>query len=411
MNPQNCDNKSNICSCSVFNALSFATDIFEKIKTGHAKRVAYTSLKLASQLNMPIADMNRLFNAAILHDVGIGFGINEAYQEDREYNKVEHVKKGASIVSEFFHDQDITDAVRYHHENFDGSGYLGVRGADIPLFAGIIHLANYLDTIFERRTTYSEARKENQAAILKQSGILFDPLHVEAFIEMTSAERFWLDYRHENFDAMLERIISNNQIKIELDDLIKVAYVFSKMIDDKSKFTQKHSRNVALYMRETAKMKLFDEETQKKAYIAGLFHDIGKVSTPSSILDKPGPLSLEERSHIKVHSYYTRLILDHIPNIEDIARWASNHHEFINGTGYPERLKGDELDYFSRLITVCDIYEALSENRPYRKALSYEEAWQTIHEMRDENALCPEACRDLKGLTDIMTFNKNESTL
>lgn len=411
MNPQTCDEKGNICSYSVFNALSFATDLFERTKTGHAKRVAYTSLKLAGHMGMSIADMNRLFNAAILHDVGIGFGINDAYQEDREYTKADHVKKGASIVEEFFHDQVITDAVLYHHENFDGSGYLGVRGTDIPLFAGLINLANYLDTIYERRTTYSEARKENQAAIAKQSGILFDPLHVAAFIEMTVAERFWLDYRHENFDSMLERIISYNQIIIELDDLIKVAHVFAKMIDDKSKFTKEHSNNVAFYMRETAKMKHYDEETQKKVYIAGLFHDVGKVSVPSSILDKPGPLSLEERNHIKVHSYYTRLILDNIPNIDDIARWASNHHELIDGTGYPERLKEDELDYFSRLITVCDIYEALSENRPYRKAMSYEEAWQTLHEMRDEHVLCPEACRDLKAVTDLMILEENEKEL
>jgi len=400
MSPHNCKQNNAICSFQVFNALSYATDIFERNKAGHAKRVAYTSLKIAHQLNLPIADRNRLFHGAILHDVGIGFAINEAYQENRDYSVIEHTQNGSVIVEDFFHDQGITEAVLYHHENYDGSGYMGLRGSEIPLFAQIINLASYFDTIYERKATYSEARKDNQAAILKQGGLLFDPKLVEVFMEMSLAEGFWLDYRHENFDTLLERIVEYDQTKFSLDDFQKVALIFAKMIDDKSKFTKDHSVNIAQYMLETAKMKGFDEETQQKAYIAGLLHDIGKVSVPSSILDKPGPLTLEERNHIKVHPYYTGLILDHIPNIEEISRWASGHHEFIDGTGYPERLKGEELDYFSRLIGVCDVYEALTEDRPYRKAMAYSDAWDVLHQMRDEQTLCPSACSDLKRVTD-----------
>ncbi len=400
MSPHKCKQNDDICSFRVFNALSFATDIFERRKPDHAKRVAYTALKLAESMGMSELDMNRLFNAAILHDIGIGYAKNDAYQNDLIYEEANHVRKGADIVDGFFHDKDITQGVLYHHENYDGTGYMEMKGSEIPVFAKIIRLSDYLALIFERKNTYAEARKENRDAIIKQKGILFDPDLVDAFLSMSSGERFWLDYRHENFDTILERIVAYNQTKLTLDELIKIALIFSKMIDDKSKFTGKHSENIAFYIRETAKMKNYSEEIQKRVYIAGLLHDIGKVSVLSSILDKPGPLSPEERSHVKAHPYYTRLILDQIPNLEDITEWASNHHEFLDGSGYPEPLKDDQLDYFSRIITVIDIYEALNENRPYRKAYGHEEAWKILNEMRDNHILCPIACADLKVVTD-----------
>lgn len=400
MSPHKCKQNDEICSFRVFNALSFATDIFERIKPGHAKRVTYTALKLAETMGMPEIDLNRLFNAAILHDIGIGYANNEAYQNDRIYQKEDHLQKGADIVEDFFHDKEITEGVLYHHENHDGTGFLGIKGSEIPAFAKIIRIANYFDEIFERKKTYAEAKKESRETIIKQKGILFDPELVETFLSMSSGERFWLDYRHENFDTILERIVEYNQTKIDLDGLIEIALIFSKLIDDKTKFTRKHSENIAFNLRETARIKNCSEEIQKKVYIAGLLHDIGKVSVLSSVLDKPGPLSPEEKSHVKAHPYYTRLILDQIPNIEDITEWASNHHEFLDGSGYPEPLKGDQLDYFSRLIVVTDIYESLIADRAYRKAFGHEEAWKILDGMKDNHLICPIACADLKAVTD-----------
>lgn len=400
MSPHKCKQNDDICAFRVFNALSFATDIFERIKPGHAKRVTYTALKLAESMGMSELEMNRLFNAAILHDIGIGYANNEAYQNDRTYKEEDHVQKGADIVEGFFHDKDITEGVLYHHENYDGSGYLGIKGSEIPIFAKIIRLANYFDQIFERKKTYAEAKKENRETIIKQKWILLDPELVDLFLNMSEGERFWLDYRNENFDTILDRIVAYNQTKLDLDELINIALIFSKMIDDKSRFTRKHSENIAHYLRETAKNKKYCEEVQKRVYIAGLLHDIGKVSVLSSVLDKPGPLSPEERSHVKAHPYYTRLILDQIPNLEDITEWAANHHELLDGSGYPEPLKDDQLDYFSRLITVTDIFEALTSNRPYRKAYGYEEAWNILNDMKDNHLICPLAYEDLKAVTD-----------
>ena len=101
MSPHKCKQNDDICSFRVFNALSFATDIFERIKPGHAKRVTYTALKLGESMGMSEIDMNRLFNAAILHDIGIGYANNEAYQNDRIYKEMDHVQKGSDIVEDF----------------------------------------------------------------------------------------------------------------------------------------------------------------------------------------------------------------------------------------------------------------------------------------------------------------------
>jgi len=98
-------------------------------------------------------------------------------------------------------------------------------------------------------------------------------------------------------------------------------------------------------------------------------------------LDKPGKLSMEEYSIIKSHTYYTRLVLDKIDGIQDISDWASNHHETLRGTGYPDALNSSSLSLESRIIAVSDIYQALTEDRPYRSGMTIEKTFSIIDNM------------------------------
>lgn len=122
--------------------------------------------------------------------------------------------------------------------------------------------------------------------------------------------------------------------------------------------------------------------------IAALLHDIGKLSIPNCILDKNGKLTSEEMRIMRSHTYYTRLILSKIDGFEDITDWASNHHEKLNGKGYPLGLSEEEISLESRIMAICDIYEALTADRPYRQGMSMENAFKIIETMVKSGEIC-----------------------
>ena len=131
----------------------------------------------------------------------------------------------------------------------------------------------------------------------------------------------------------------------------------------------------------------YDIEIQQEMYIAALLHDIGKVAISNDIIDKKGLLTDEERFEINKHTYYTRWILERIKGFENITNYASNHHEKLNGNGYPFHLVEDEISELDRVMAICDIYEALTEDRPYRNKMPIEKVWSIIDEMVDNNEL------------------------
>ncbi len=116
-------------------------------------------------------------------------------------------------------------------------------------------------------------------------------------------------------------------------------------------------------------------------HIAGLLHDIGKLHVSIDILHKEGKLTPEERFEINKHTYYTRKVLEQIQGFEDIVDYASNHHERMDGTGYPYRIPGEKLGELERVMAVCDVYQALTEERPYRESLPAEKVWAIMDGM------------------------------
>jgi len=116
------------------------------------------------------------------------------------------------------------------------------------------------------------------------------------------------------------------------------------------------------------------EEDSIRLQIAADLHDIGKLSVPNAILDKPGPLDPRERDQVENHTYYTRMVLRNVRGFEQITEWASNHHERLDGSGYPFGLASADLDRGSRLMAALDSYQAFTEDRPYRAAVPHDEA-------------------------------------
>ncbi len=149
-------------------------------------------------------------------------------------------------------------------------------------------------------------------------------------------------------------------------------------IDAKDQYTKGHSQRVSEYSAALAKELGFSQEQVEKIRYIALLHDIGKIGVPDNILNKPGKLTNEEFSLMKMHTIVGGEILKDIESVEDLDIGAKYHHERYDGRGYPEGLKGEEIPYIARLICVADAYDAMASNRIYRKHLTEETILQEM---------------------------------
>jgi putative nucleotidyltransferase with HDIG domain len=140
-------------------------------------------------------------------------------------------------------------------------------------------------------------------------------------------------------------------------------------LDARDQYTAGHSACVAIYARDIAARLGLSEEQQHIAHLAGLVHDIGKVGLPAGLLEKPGPLTLEERRIMEEHSTIGERILSNVDGYAEIARIVRHHHERVDGNGYPDGLTIERVPLISRIIAVADAYDAMTSGRPYRDAM------------------------------------------
>lgn len=140
-------------------------------------------------------------------------------------------------------------------------------------------------------------------------------------------------------------------------------------LDARDRYTAGHSTAVAIYSRDIARRMELPVEEQQRVYLAGLVHDIGKIGLPAGLLEKAGPLALEERRTMQGHSAIGERILENVRDYSDIARVVRHHHERVDGSGYPDAIAGDRIPLLSRIIAVADAYNAMTSDRPYREAM------------------------------------------
>ncbi len=140
-------------------------------------------------------------------------------------------------------------------------------------------------------------------------------------------------------------------------------------LDARDRYTAGHSAAVAIYARDIADRMGLSDAQQELVHLCGLVHDIGKIGLPAGLLEKPGPLTLEERRQMEQHSEIGERILRNVDDYSEIADIVRSHHERIDGMGYPDGLPGDEIPLLARIIGVADAYDAMTSDRPYREAL------------------------------------------
>lgn len=158
-----------------------------------------------------------------------------------------------------------------------------------------------------------------------------------------------------------------------------------KRIKDKDHYTQHHSRAVMEYS-----VALYNELSQQceditlNDFVVGcLFHDIGKCNIPEEILNKPGKLTADEYETIKQHPAESRKILEAVFN-PSIADLASKHHERLDGSGYPEHLRKEDISFAARILMVADSFDAMTRDRIYRKAVSITDAAMELYNMPEQ---------------------------
>ena len=148
----------------------------------------------------------------------------------------------------------------------------------------------------------------------------------------------------------------------------------SKYIDSRISNAGKHSAKVAVWVRTTARKMNFDEKNIQSIFWAALLHDIGKISVPDQILRKNGPLNNQEWTVMKLHPTVGANIVSSQKNIAHLAPIIHTHQEKFDGTGYPQGLCGDDIPLEARIVSVVDAYDAMTDDRVYRKARSHSEA-------------------------------------
>jgi putative nucleotidyltransferase with HDIG domain len=141
-------------------------------------------------------------------------------------------------------------------------------------------------------------------------------------------------------------------------------------LDARDQYTAGHSAAVAIYARDIAARMDLSPEQRELAHLCGLVHDIGKIGLPPWLLEKNGPLTLEERRLMETHSAIGERILAKVEDYAEIAAIVRHHHERWDGEGYPDRVRGDDIPLISRIIAVADAYNAMTSDRPYRDAMA-----------------------------------------
>jgi putative nucleotidyltransferase with HDIG domain len=249
-------------------------------------------------------------------------------------------------------------------ERWDGRGMpKRLRGEGLGLATRIMHIAFVAEVEFRAGGIDAAV-----AEVRGRRGGHFDPELVDAFVRhaptllgQASQTSLWDEVLAS--EPFPHRLISAANVA-------EIATVFAAFADLKSPFTLGHSAGVAALAQSAARVMGHGSADVESVRMAGLLHDLGRVSVPSGIWDKPGSLGAAEWERVRLHPYYTERILSYSPLLAPLARVAGMHHERLDGSGYPHQPAAPTVPAQARLLAAADAYHARTEERPHRAALA-----------------------------------------
>ena len=371
---------------SLIIALSYVLDVQEDPHLYHGWRVAAVATTMAQQLMEE--QVGDVFFASLLHDIGVmglfSHIVHYPIRHSQEITPevVAHPHHGAEIVRSIPGLELAAEFVADHHEWWDGNGYpSGKSGEEIPLGAQLIRVADTVD--INRR--FQPGLPEQAIELAKLfANIEVSPDVAEAFESVVSQGKFHQELTDETkLLGLIHKIEAGLTLPIfrPCSDVTgTILTIFARIVDSKHGFTSGHSERVAIYAINLAKTLELPHDEITKVRFAGLLHDVGKVSVPASIIDKPGPLDSKELFQIKHYPILTMSIIGDIAYLSELAWTAGHHHEHWDGTGYPDGLLGDEIPLLSRILAVANAMDAITSPRAYRPAKRVDEALVIIRQ-------------------------------
>ncbi|MEA4853038.1 MAG: HD domain-containing response regulator [Christensenella sp.] len=286
-----------------------------------------------------------------------------------------------------------------------GDGFIYLPGQGLPggeeLFFGI---GDYENGVESAKQDMAEVTK-NHRCIIKNGRIIASLVNESQVKVGVLSMAFDSNTHHEKdvlplFDlyakqvssavrnALLHRQVNDKNEELAKaydmlnDNYMQMITALRTMVDARDVYTRGHSDRVSFFSVKIAKALGKDKDYCEKIRVAGLFHDVGKVAVSDGILLKEGRLTPEEYTIIKHHAEYGIKILSGIQFFHDILPAVAAHHERIDGTGYPNGLKGEEIPEEARIISIADAFDAMTSHRRYRKNLVLDEALEQIREGR-----------------------------
>jgi HD-GYP domain-containing protein (c-di-GMP phosphodiesterase class II) len=392
-------------------AFSQALDLAEGRKLGHAARVCFIALNIARSIGLPEEEQRVVFYSALLHDAGAGPASAEAC---RVLNLTEealfsgrpglspqqvaleiapsdaaivvevlraHQGCGAEVARDLGFGKPVQKAIATHHERWDGHGYPhALKGAKIPVAGRIAAAADLIESLISSDVSPLIARRNIVGALAEHAGAALDPAAVSAARDLAGRDAFWLGLYSDGLTEDLAASCPESPAEADRSpaDLTIFASVFATLADAKGEHTNRHSQRTADVADRLAAALSFDDGRREMLRVAAILHNVGLLGVPARVMAKPDILSLTEMEAMRKHPTYSQMILEALPGMDDVALWAGAHHERPDGKGYPEMLDEGIIPLEARIIALADTYVALTSVRPYRRALSDEDAQQVL---------------------------------
>jgi putative nucleotidyltransferase with HDIG domain len=409
-------------------ALSVALDITQGHPEGHCMRTALIGMRLAEELQLPSVDRSALFYALLLKDLGCSsnaakiaylFGADDQLVKrsarlidwtksgqalahcwkhcapggsalekllkiaaiarlGKEGKKIAEIRcqRGADIARLLQLPEATARAIYDLDEHWDGRGNpCGIKGQEISLLGRICCLAQTVEVF------YSAYGLEAALDVADQRcGKWFDPQLVSALLATERDKAFWHRLLEGDLVAELKACEPDDALLIADEACLdRVAEAFAKVVDAKSPWTYQHSARVAEMTVGVARQFGASDDLVRDMRRAALLHDIGKLGVSNTILDKPGKPTEDEFAQIRRHPEFTQRILEQVTAFAKLADICGGHHERLDGKGYHRGLKGEEIGWEMRVLTIADICEAMSARRPYREAMSWDQILEILH--------------------------------